>query len=72
MEYANTMGQPSKEKCIEALNAAADEIKRRAVELIGEIDLSREYEITININPQDIVMITEKKTMLVPEYPDNE
>jgi hypothetical protein len=50
----------------EALIAAADEIKRRAVELIGDIDQTKGYEITIYINPQDVVTIVQKKTMYAP------
>lgn len=50
----------------EALKAAADEIKRRAAELIGDIENTRGYEITIYINPQEIVTISMKKDMLAP------
>ena len=56
----------TKEGYAEALTAAADEIKRRAVELIGDIDQTRGYEITIYINPQDVVTIVQKKTMYAP------
>jgi hypothetical protein len=64
--YVNTVGVTNKDGCIEALEAAADEIKRRAVELIGGIDHVRGYEITIHINPQEIVTVTLKKEMYVP------
>lgn len=56
----------TKEGYAEALRAAADEIKRRAVELIGDIDNTREYEIVIHIKPQDVVIIASNKTMFAP------
>jgi hypothetical protein len=66
MEYANTINDLTKEGYAEALKAAADEIKRRAVDFIGDIDFARGYEITICINHHDVVIVTAKKTILVP------
>jgi len=56
----------TKEGYTEALQAAANEIKRRAVELIGDIDITKGYEITIHINPKEVVTVSMKKEMYVP------
>jgi hypothetical protein len=59
--------RPTKEGYIETLKAAADEINRRAGEIIGELDYTKGYEITINVDPDEIVTIVTKKTMCVPK-----
>lgn len=59
----------TKEGYAEALKAAADEIKRRAEELIGEIDYTLGIEITIGINPDEIAAILVKKHIAVSILP---
>jgi hypothetical protein len=45
------------ETYVDALCQAADEIKLRAEEIIGDIDGQQSITITINLNSQDIVTI---------------
>jgi hypothetical protein len=57
---------PTKEGYIEALKSAADEIKNRAEELVGEIDFVKGIAITINVNPFEVSTIVAAKTIQTP------
>ena len=45
------------ESYVEALCVAADEIKLRAKEIIGDIDGQLEVSVSINISPHEVVTI---------------
>mgnify|MGYP001195772142 CR=1 len=48
---------PASEGYVDALCDAADEIKLRAKEIIGDIDGQQSIKVTINMNPGEIITI---------------
>jgi hypothetical protein len=49
---------------IEALCEAADEIKLRAEEIIGDVDGQQNITVRINLNPHEVVTIDVFKTFI--------
>lgn len=48
---------PTSESYVDALCDAADEIKLRAKEIVGDIDGQQSITVTINMNPGEIITI---------------
>ena len=48
---------PTSESYVDALCDAADEIKLRAKEMVGDIDGQQSITVTINMNPGEIITI---------------
>lgn len=55
MSIINT--SPTSENYVDALCDAADEIKLRAKEIVGDIDGQRRITVMINMNPGEIITI---------------
>lgn len=55
---------PTHESYVEALCQAADEIKLRADEMIGEVNGVRQVSISLSINPHEITDIEITKTFI--------
>lgn len=61
---AIVISKPSSESYIKALCEAADEIKLRAVEIIGDIDGRTNISVNITLNPHEIVTFDVSKTFI--------